>query len=101
MQAKALLGSGSTQLGLELLTALGEECEDLDRVRRLALVNVLLPRAREVLAWLGQLLASALEQSPGGRGRAGRVLWQQGLGSRRSGGSCVPAVALGGQHVRT
>jgi hypothetical protein len=51
---------------MELLTALGEECEDLDRVRRLALVNVLLPRAREVFGWLGQLLASALEQPPGG-----------------------------------
>ncbi|GAB4818769.1 hypothetical protein N2152v2_005815 [Parachlorella kessleri] len=64
-QAKALLGSPSTQLGLELLTALGEECEDLDRVRRQALVGVLLPRAREVFGWLGQLLATALEQVPG------------------------------------
>lgn len=63
---KAMLASPTgAQLGLELLTALAEECEDLDRVRRLALVNVLLPRLREVLGWVGSLLSQALEQLQG------------------------------------
>lgn len=66
-RAKALLGGAPAQqaLALELLGALAEEAEDLDRVRRLVLVNGLLPRAREVFGWLGQLLAGALEHLAG------------------------------------
>ncbi len=48
-------------------------------MRRLALVNVLLPRVREVLGWLGQLLAAALEQPLGGRALVLRRT-RQGLG---------------------
>lgn len=63
-------GAGPHQaLGLQLLTALAQEAEDLDRVRRLALVNVLLPRAREVLGAIGALLSAAaaqLKQQAGG-----------------------------------
>eukprot|EP00887_Chlorella_sp_A99_P002079 scaffold21.g2079.t1 len=55
-QALALLGP-SPALWLALLTALAEEADDLDRVRRLGLVSVLQPQAREVLARLGELLA--------------------------------------------
>ncbi|KAL4452382.1 hypothetical protein ABPG75_008044 [Micractinium tetrahymenae] len=53
-------------LALHLLTALAHEAEDLDRVRRQALVNVLLPRAREVLGALGALLAAAAAQLAAG-----------------------------------
>lgn len=60
-QALGLLPSNSL-LALRLLTALAEEAEELDRARRLALVNVLLPRARELLGALGALLASAEAQ---------------------------------------
>ena len=49
----------SSALALELLTAVALEAEDLDRVRRLALVNVLQPRARELLGALGALLEAA------------------------------------------
>lgn len=85
-QAKALLGP-ATALGLELLTAVADEAEDLDRVRRLALVNVLAPFVREVLDVLGQLLAQALKQLPGGWRRAQRGVgsgdaWPQGLACR-------------------
>lgn len=58
MQAVVLLGGQQPGLGLALLTALAQEAEDLDRVRRLALVNVLRPHMREVLAALGGLLGA-------------------------------------------
>lgn len=67
-QALQLLQGGSTMLGLQLLTALAQEAEDLDRVRRLALVNVLSPRGREVLGALGALLAAAAQQLQQGGG---------------------------------
>ena len=60
-QAVALMGSWP-QLGVELLAALANEAEDLDRVRQLAMVNVLLTRAREVLHQLGELLGSSAQQ---------------------------------------
>ena len=60
-QALGLLPANPA-LALHLLTALAQEAEDLDRVRRLALVNVLLPRARELLGALGSLLAAAAQQ---------------------------------------
>ena len=67
-QALGQLGGGSQALGLQLLTALAHEAEDLDRARRLALVNVLLPRAREALGALGDLLAGAPQQLQQGAG---------------------------------
>lgn len=76
-QALGLLGPAGggprAALGLQLLTALAHEAEDLDRTRRLALVNVLQPRAREVLAALGALLGAAAPQlqQPGGGGGGG------------------------------
>lgn len=63
-QAAALLPA-SPALALELLAALAEEAADLDRVRRLALLAVLLPRAREVLGLAGVALADALQSSRG------------------------------------
>lgn len=82
-QALQLLQGGSTMLGLQLLTALAQEAEDLDRVRRLALVNVLSPRGREVLGALGALLAAAAQQ-----------LQQDGGGELPGGGTCLLVVGM-------
>lgn len=74
-QALQLAQGGSTALGLQLLTALAQEVEDLERVRRLALVNVLAPRGREVLGALGALLAAASQQLQQGGGGERREWW--------------------------
>lgn len=65
-------------LALRLLTALAQEAEDLDRLRRQALVNVLLPQAGEVLGALGGLLTVAAAQlAAGDTGAWGRALASQ------------------------
>jgi hypothetical protein len=82
-QALKLLPS-NTALALHLLTALAEEAEGLDRVRRLALVNVLGSRSRELLGALGSLLAAAAQQlSQGHRGEPSWVLRSRVLGTGR------------------
>ncbi len=92
-QALQLLQGNSTALGLQLLTALAQEAEDLDRVRRLALVNVLAPRGRELLGALGALLGAAaqqLQQGGGGERPRGRM----GAGWLADGQQCIAPCIL-------
>jgi hypothetical protein len=51
---------GRTGLGLELLTALAEEGDALDRRRRTALVPLLVRRSPEVFGLLSQILSGQL-----------------------------------------
>lgn len=58
-QAMRILQS-NPQMGIELLTAVAEESEDLDRGRRAEAISAIVQRASEVLGYLGVMLTQTL-----------------------------------------